>query len=135
MEIRDGSQAKRLAAQVMRQAMGILAQQLDADIDNLFLEDRWPWPNETARKSGEVVSSPRNIYDLGNLYNSEEEILEQDEQSVTITRTWTAEYADLVHNGTTKTQARPWTERLKEEQEQAYADLFAEEFVRRFQNL
>jgi hypothetical protein len=30
----------------------------------------WQWNRITVRRSGEVVSSPRNIIDLGNLFNS-----------------------------------------------------------------
>ena len=33
--------------------------------------DVFSWPRETVRKSGEIASSPRNIFDLGNLYNSQ----------------------------------------------------------------
>lgn len=31
---------------------------------------RWQYPNDTRRKNGEVVESPRDIYDLGALYDS-----------------------------------------------------------------
>lgn len=35
------------------------------------LEDvRWQWPRTTVRKSGDVVSSPRDIVDTGELKNS-----------------------------------------------------------------
>jgi len=36
-----------------------------------FLEDKWDYPGETQRKSGEFVGpEPRNIFDLGELYRS-----------------------------------------------------------------
>jgi hypothetical protein len=34
---------------------------------------KWNWPNETLRKSGAKVDSPRDIYDLGLLYRSGKE--------------------------------------------------------------
>lgn len=30
----------------------------------------WQWDRQTVRRSGEVVTSPRNIFDLGNLFDS-----------------------------------------------------------------
>lgn len=39
---------------------------------HVSMEDSiWSWPKETLRKSGERVTSPRDIIDLGNLYNSQ----------------------------------------------------------------
>jgi hypothetical protein len=39
---------------------------------HVSMEDSiWSWPKETLRKSGERVGSPRDIIDLGNLYNSQ----------------------------------------------------------------
>jgi hypothetical protein len=35
-----------------------------------FLEEKWPYDGETERKNGETVSSPRDIFDLGELYRS-----------------------------------------------------------------
>jgi hypothetical protein len=36
----------------------------------------WGWPGITTRKSGEIVGSPRDIRDLGNLYESQSVSLE-----------------------------------------------------------
>jgi hypothetical protein len=33
-------------------------------------ESIYPWPGETKRKSGDIVTSPRNIVDTKELYNS-----------------------------------------------------------------
>lgn len=37
----------------------------------------YDWPRETRRRSGDVVTSPRDIYDLGNLYDSQSVELEE----------------------------------------------------------
>ena len=37
---------------------------------NEFLEDKWPYEGETKRKNGQIVGSPRDIFDLGDLYRS-----------------------------------------------------------------
>jgi hypothetical protein len=42
----------------------------DAHWDDQFREDRWQYSNVTTRKNGESVGSPRDIYDLGALYES-----------------------------------------------------------------
>ena len=42
----------------------------DAHWDDQFKDDRWKYDGETERKNGEVVTSPRDIYDLGELYES-----------------------------------------------------------------
>lgn len=91
----------------------------DQYMANQFLDPgRWRYdaPQEgTERKSGEVVFSPRDIYDLGNLYRSGKE-------SFTIANnmaswTWDAvneqggAYAWYVHEGIgTNTTPRPWTD-------------------------
>ena len=139
MEIRNNSDSRKLAAQVMQAALERVLAQLDVDLDELFLEDKWPWMGGlTQRRSGEVVGSPRNIYDLGNLYRSETQRTEQAGTRIIHTREWEAisesgqDYAPAVHDGTSKTDARPWTDRIKVEKEQIYAQLFAEEFARLF---
>ena len=35
-----------------------------------LLDERWHWPGETRRRNGEIVGSPRDIYDTGELYRS-----------------------------------------------------------------
>lgn len=141
MLIRDSDQAARLASKAMRQALDSIVSEMDADLDNLFLDDKWPWDGATLRKSGELAGSPRNIYDLGRLYASEQERVELSDSRAVVTREWEAfnesgqDYAPFVHDGTSTTNARPWTDRLKAEQEQRYAQIFADEFARRFQGL
>lgn len=81
---------------------------------------QWPYdaPIEgTERKSGEVVYSPRNIYDLGSLYRSGRDSF----QVVNGQASWTWDavneqggaYAWYVHEGLgTNTTPRPWTDDL-----------------------
>ncbi len=53
-----------------------------------FLEDRWNYDGETERKSGEVVTSPRNIFDLGDLYRSGRDSFSISQGGVDITASW-----------------------------------------------
>lgn len=135
MRLDTAAQARQVILESMRQALRTVANQLDADIDELFLEDKWPWPNGTTqRRSGELAGSPRNIYDLGALYESETERITEQGTRIILTREWEAlndagqDYAPMVHNGTSKTEPRPWTTRIKAEKEQLYAQLFFSEF-------
>lgn len=139
MEIRNTAEAKQLAAQVMRRALDRVLARLDDDLDELFLEDKWPWMGGlTQRRSGEVAGSPRNIYDLGKLYESETQRTDQTGTKIIHTREWEVlneagqDYAPAVHDGTPTTDARPWTDRIKVENEDIYARMFAEEFARLF---
>lgn len=70
----------------------------------------------THRKSGEVVDSPRNIIDTGELRDS----LSQENETLKRTYNYTADHAGEVHEGYTtlsgiEKPARPWTERAREE--------------------
>jgi hypothetical protein len=40
----------------------------------LLRADVWSWPNETRRRNGEVVGSPRNIIDRGELYDNQQPV-------------------------------------------------------------
>jgi hypothetical protein len=65
----------------------------------------YDWPNLTRRSSGEVVGSPRDIVDTATLLQS---------QSIVANRFsarlhWSADYAYLVHEGTSRLPGRPWT--------------------------
>jgi hypothetical protein len=89
----------------------------DAHWDDQFRDmDRWDWSGETRRKNGEVVDSPRDIYDLGALYRSKEYTIIQTTNRAQAKWRWTAtnssgqEYAYYVHYGTGATDARPFTD-------------------------
>jgi hypothetical protein len=90
----------------------------DAHWDDQFRDmERWRWSGETRRKNGQVVDSPRDIYDLGTLYQSG---IDSYRFTATNNRAeaywyWDAkneagqEYASYVHDGTGFMDGRPFT--------------------------
>ena len=80
--------------------------------------DRWQWDQETKRRNGTTVSSPRDIYDLGDLYESGKKSFNLDRSGGAIAARWHwdaknssgQEYAAYVHDGTWFMDARPFTE-------------------------
>ena len=80
--------------------------------------DRWDWPNETRRRNGALVESPRDIYDLGKLYRSGVESYKffKDTKRAEAHWHWDAtnssgqEYAHYVHYGTRFMDGRPFTD-------------------------
>lgn len=84
-----------------------------------FLEDKWSYDGETERKNGENVTSPRNIFDLGNLYRSGRDSFSISQGGVDITASWNWDakndsgrgYAWYVHEGlSTNLSPRKWTD-------------------------
>jgi hypothetical protein len=84
-----------------------------------FLEDKWPYDGETERKNGETVGSPRNIFDLGELYRSGRDSFSISRGSIDVTASWDWDakndsgrgYAWYVHEGlSTNLTPRPWTD-------------------------
>jgi hypothetical protein len=72
--------------------------------------DIWEWERETVRRNGETVTSPRDIIDTGELYDS----LVISRSANAVEYSWEADHASIVHDGaTTKNgtdlSARPWT--------------------------
>jgi hypothetical protein len=69
------------------------------EIHGLILESiedaKWEWPRETRRRNGEVVGSPRDIVDTGNLRDGQYYEID----GTTITFGNNAEYAAIVHEG------------------------------------
>ena len=93
----------------------------DAHWDDQFKNmAKWDYDNETRRKNGEVISTPRrDIYDLGLLYRSgiDSSVIENTGAMVTANWHWDAtnasgkEYATYVHDGLgTNVKARPFTD-------------------------
>ena len=93
------------------------------DVNDYFrdqvLEDRWNYDGETKRKSGEVATSPRNIFDLGDLYRSGRDSFSISQGGVDITASWDWDaknssgrgYAWYVHEGlSTNLSPRQWTD-------------------------
>ena len=91
----------------------------DAHWDDQFRDmDRWEWPNETRRKNRQVVDTPRDIYDLGDLYESGKRSYRLVTGSTNVSANWHwnatnssgEEYANYVHNGTRFMDGRPFTD-------------------------
>ena len=91
----------------------------EAHWEDQFKDDFWQYDGETRRKNGQVVDSPRDIYDLGELYESgiNSFRLQRSTPGVTADWHWDAknssgrEYAWYVHEGQgTNITARPFTD-------------------------
>jgi hypothetical protein len=83
----------------------------DAHWDDQFRDmDQWDWPNETVRRNRQVVDSPRDIYDLGDLYKSgvESFMLTTTRNAATASWQWN-EYGYYVHYGTRFMPGREFT--------------------------
>jgi hypothetical protein len=84
-----------------------------------FIEDKWSYPGETERKSGELARDPRNIFDLGDLYRSGRDSFKITQGSTDVTASWDWDaknssgrgYAWYVHEGlSTNLAPRQWTD-------------------------
>jgi hypothetical protein len=91
----------------------------DAHWEDQFKEDKWQYDNETKRKNGDIVTSPRDIYDLGKLYESgvKSYRFQRSTDGAEANWHWDAknssgeEYAWYVHEGKgTNVTARPFTD-------------------------
>jgi hypothetical protein len=91
----------------------------EAHWDDQFKDmGKWSWDGETRRKNGEVVDSPRDIYDLGDLYKSGVKSFKPNRTSNGTEASWHwdatnssgEEYAWYVHEGTPKMEGRPFTD-------------------------
>jgi hypothetical protein len=92
----------------------------DAFWDDQFKEEKWKHSLLTVRKNGETVGSPRDIYDLGELYQSGVNSYKYESfpQAAEARWYWDAknssgkEYAIYVHEGwgTNDPYARPFTD-------------------------
>ncbi|QKQ75656.1 hypothetical protein [Nostoc sp. TCL240-02] len=95
---------------VINKAFDVAVEAQAEAFQNAIVSDIWEWPRETLRQNSDVVSSPRDIYDTGELYDS----LVISRTTNAAEYTWEADYAAIVHDGaTTKSctelPARPWT--------------------------
>lgn len=70
---------------VLIQAFRATADQLHQAMLNNLTDERWEWDRETVRSDGAIVSSPRNIRDTDQLYDSQ-----------------TLEYTDSAEDGQTE---------------------------------
>ncbi|NBR23479.1 MAG: hypothetical protein EBU08_06840 [Micrococcales bacterium] len=80
----------------------------DAFWDDQFKEDKWDHSPSTTRRNGDTVGSPRDIYDLGALYESGKQSYKLTNSAGNLTARWHwdaknnsgKEYAEYVHEGT-----------------------------------
>jgi len=87
----------------------------DAFWDDQFKGDKWNHSPSTTRRNGDTVGSPRDIYDLGELYNSGKESYKLTSSTGNVTARWHwdaknnsgKEYAEYVHEGTGTNEGYP----------------------------
>ena len=93
----DNSALKKQA----NKALDAYAKALNPVLDKQFTESQWAWPRVTRRRSGEVVGSPRNIVDSGELLNSKVGPTKGQGNAYIGTRrwVWNSPYASIVKNG------------------------------------
>jgi hypothetical protein len=91
----------------------------DGYFEDQFKDDKWNYPGYTRRKSGENAGTVRNIYDLGELYQSGKDSFKitQGANDITASWNWDAKndsgrgYAWYVHEGlSTNLEPRQWTD-------------------------
>jgi len=91
----------------------------EAHWDDQFKDmEKWSWDGETRRKNGEVVDSPRDIYDLGDLYESGVKSFKLNRTSNGTEANWHwdatnssgEEYAWYVHESTDTMKGRRFTD-------------------------
>lgn len=115
----------RLLEQKLAQAFETWAKE-DVDdgyFEDQFKDDKWNYPGYTRRKSGENAGTVRNIYDLGELYQSGKDSFKitQGANDITASWNWDAKndsgrgYAWYVHEGlSTNLEPRQWTDVFQE---------------------
>jgi hypothetical protein len=114
---------KLLEAQLVQAFETWVKEDIDAAYwDDQFLDmSKWKYGRETKRKNSEIVDSPRDIYDLGTLYESgKNSSINLDANNITASWNWDAtgssgyKYARDVHEGegTSAGFPRKWTDEL-----------------------
>ena len=101
---------------VINKAFDITVERVSQSLDNAITDDTYEYPRATKRRNKTVVTSPRDILDLGNLLDSK--AIARSANAAEFS--WNVDYAAGVHEGyTTKTgkdvPSRPWTEKGIEE--------------------
>lgn len=120
----EGNELMRLRG-INQRTFDLAMDWADKDFDQQMASEKWQWENSdpqnrTRRKNGQVVGSPRDIIDTGDLLQSKR----RNEIKRGITEfVWEDEVAELVHDGGTLKNggaypARPWTEPTLNEIEQ-----------------
>ena len=83
----------------LSKAMRSYTKELDQKLDHQFFESKWEWPRLTRRRSGQLVGSPRNIIDTGELLNSKQGPTPVGGGKIGRRWFWNTPYASLVKNG------------------------------------
>ena len=87
--------------------------------DTQFKTNKWNWDQPTVRKNGQIVFSPRNILDLGDLYRAGINSFKLNRNTNGIEANWNwsdaknstgDSYAWYVHEGTSRHPGRPFTD-------------------------
>jgi hypothetical protein len=84
--------------------------------------EKWDWPRNTKRQNHQIVGSPRDIVDLGELKDS---LAIEPITSTEVVYSYPVEYAMIVHQGATlhtgtELPARPWVDAAVEELKQNF---------------
>lgn len=97
---------KRLIDAGQKQFEYFNEQLLPKSFERQFNAAKWTWNNNaTARKSGEIVRSPRNIVDMGTLRDS---YVRRKVNQHRYDHRWEADYSEAVRQGTPRMPGRDW---------------------------
>ena len=80
-------------------AIAAYSKEIDQNLDHQFFDSKWEWPRLTRRRSGQLVGSPRNIIDTGELLNSKQGPTPVGGGKIGRRWFWNTPYASLVKNG------------------------------------
>jgi hypothetical protein len=92
--------ADRLMRRVPRRILEDYGDVLGPQLQDEIQKEQFKWPNETRRRNGRLVSSPRDIVDTSEFLNSQTAPQVSEEgATVTMRIGWTAPYAADIFNG------------------------------------
>ena len=96
----NGQQIAARTAAIVEAYGQALEQQLQEEIKTI----QFDWPRETKRKNGQMVTSPRDIVDLGGFLRSQEL---QNTGQTSRRFVWNAPYASTIFSGYTTNRGTP----------------------------
>lgn len=113
------------AEQLIERAFVQVADQFQAEQLAQLEAEKWAWPRETKRKSGQTVGSPRDIIDTGELKNS---LSLYYLTPTSVEYQYASDHAMLVHQGATLSTgtvipARPWVDAAADELRQKWVSI------------
>lgn len=88
----NSNQLKLRVANILTEYGQVMDQELKASVQAV----QYDWPRSTKRRNGQVVTSPRNIVDLGTLLRSQQR---ERPSATTLVFRWTAPHAQYVLRG------------------------------------